>query len=73
MLKEKLEQYLFNSAYEINNLLENNLLLTNKNEIINRNDYCYILKNENEIGNYFLIQIPQSKSRYSIIIYAIWF
>lgn len=69
MLKEKLEQYLFNSAYEINNLLENNLLLTNKNEIINRNDYCYILKNENEIGNYFLIQIPQIKSKDIVLLY----
>ena len=69
MIKNKLEQYLFNIKYEINKILENNLLLTDKNDIINKNDYCNILEKEKEIGNEFLIQIPKFNSKDIVFLY----
>ena len=68
MLKNHLEQYLFNCTKEINKILENNLLLNDKS-IINKNDYYFIHEKEKEIGNEFLIQIPQLKPKDIVLLY----
>ena len=68
MLKNHLEQYLFNCTKEINKILENNLLLNNK-DVINKNVYYFTTEKEKEIENDFLIQIPQLKPKDIVLLY----
>ena len=68
MIKNHLEQYLFNCPKEINKILENNLLLNDK-DVTNKNDYYFIREKEKEIENDFLIQIPQLKPKDIVLLY----
>ena len=68
MIKNQLEEYLFNSVDKINDILDNNLLIEDKN-ITNKNDYYFIHEKEKEIDNKFLIQIPQFKPKDIVLLY----
>ena len=68
MIKNQLEEYLFNGVDKINDILDNNLLIEDKN-ITNKNDYYFIHEKEKEIDNKFLIQIPQFKPKDIVLLY----
>jgi len=68
MIKEQLEEYLYNTVDKINDILDNNLLL-NDESITNKNDYFFLHEKEKEIDNKFLIQIPQFKSKDIVLLY----
>ena len=69
MLHDKLENYLFNSTFEINGILKNNLLLINQSDIINKNDYYYIQEKVKKLGNDFILQIPKFTSKDIVFLY----
>ena len=68
MVEENLKDYLFNCAKEINKILENNLML-NDESIINKKDYYFIHDKLKEVGNQFLIQIPEFKALDIVFLY----
>ena len=69
MVHDNLENYLFNSAVEINEILKNNLLLINQSDINNKNDYYYIQEKVKELGNDFILQIPKFTSKDIVFLY----
>ena len=57
MIQSNLVKYLYNTIFEINKILDDNLSLTNNN-YINQENYYYIDEFLKEVDNNFLVCIP---------------
>ena len=70
MIQSNLVKYLYNTIFEINKILDDNLSLTNNN-YINQDDYFYIHEFLKEVDNNFLVCIPKFSSKDIISLYIL--